>query len=113
MATVRVFISYAYDSSEHRAAVHGLYEFLRACGVDARWDLEATADRQDWPVWMANQVDTCDYVLVVASPAYRRRAEGGAEPDDGRGVQYEAALPGRRRHPDVPAAVLGQPVRGP
>ena len=87
--TVRVFISYAYDSAAHREAVRHLYELLRACGIDARWDLEATAGRQDWPVWMAGQVDDADFVVVVASPAYRRRAEGGAEPDDGRGVQFE------------------------
>ena len=89
---VRIFISYAYDSDEHREAVRRLWVFLRRCGLDAQLDLEATAARQDWSIWMTEQIDGADYVLVVASPAYRRRAEGGAAPDDGRGVQFEAAL---------------------
>ena len=118
--TVRVFISYAYDSAAHREAVRHLYELLRACGIDARWDLEATAGRQDWPVWMAGQVDDADFVVVVASPAYRRRAEGGAEPDDGRGVQFEAALLRERLYADrvrwqrriLPVVLPGQSAEG-
>ena len=31
-------------------------------------------------------------MLVVASPAYRQRAEGDAGPGEGRGVQWEARL---------------------
>src|SRR5262245_10564797 len=41
---------------------------------------------------MIEQVRESDFVLVVASPAYRRRAEGQARADEGRGVQFEAAL---------------------
>ncbi|MBY8872149.1 TIR domain-containing protein [Micromonospora sp. PLK6-60] len=88
----KVFISYAHDSPEHREAVRGLWTFLRSRGIDATLDLSAARERQDWSLWMAREIDTADFVLVVASPAYRRRAEGTAEPDDGRGVQFEAAL---------------------
>src|SRR6478609_7519994 len=38
------------------------------------------------------QVCDADFVLIIASPAYKRRAEGAAAPDEGRGVQWEAAL---------------------
>jgi hypothetical protein len=41
---------------------------------------------------MTQQVRDAQRVLVIASPAYRRRAEGGAAADDGRGVQWEARL---------------------
>jgi hypothetical protein len=121
---VRVFVSYAHDSPGHHEAVRRLYELLRACGIEARWDLEAVADRQDWPVWMAGQVDAADFVMVVASPAYRRRAEGGAEPDSepggGRGVQFEAALLRERLYADragwqrriLPVVLPGQSVDG-
>lgn len=41
---------------------------------------------------MHGEVREADFVLAIASAAYCRRAEGLAEPDEGRGVQFEAAL---------------------
>jgi len=88
----RVFVSYAHESAAHEDAVRELWLLLRRCGVDAQLDKPAAERRQDWPLWMLDQVGQADYVLVVASPAYKRRAEGQAAPDEGRGVQFEAAL---------------------
>lgn len=82
---VRVFISYAHDDREHEERVRGLWVFLRAYGVDARLDLAAAQDRVDWAEWMTREVRDADRVLVVASPAYKRRAEGDAGPGEGRG----------------------------
>ena len=89
---VRVFISYAHDDPGHEGLVRELWVFLRACGVDARLDLAAAQDRVDWAAWMTREVRDADRVLVIASPAYKRRAEGDAGPDEGRGVQWEARL---------------------
>ncbi len=72
--------------------VRQLWVFLRACGIDARLDLAAAEDRVDWAAWMTREVRNADRVLVIASPAYKRRAEGDAEADEGRGVQFEALL---------------------
>ncbi len=88
---VRVFISYAHDDHEHEDLVREFWVFLRACGVDARLDL-ARADRVDWAEWMTREVRDADRVLVIASAAYKRRAEGDAGPAEGRGVQWEARL---------------------
>jgi hypothetical protein len=88
----RVFISYAHESDEHAEAVRDLWIFLRAQGIDARLDRVAAQQRQDWALWMADQVRETDHVLVIASPAYRKRAEGRVGPDEGRGVQFEARL---------------------
>lgn len=41
---------------------------------------------------MADQIRAADVILVVASPAYRERAEGRGDPDVGHGVQWEARL---------------------
>jgi hypothetical protein len=41
---------------------------------------------------MVQQIRKAERVLVVASPAYARRAQGDAEPNEGRGVQWEARL---------------------
>ncbi len=92
-AAVRVFISYAHDGDAHVAAVRDLWIFLRQQGVDARVDLPAAELRQDWPAWMEEQVQNAEYVLVIASKAYKRRAEDGLIPkDEGRGVRYEVRL---------------------
>lgn len=88
----RVFISYAYDSDRHKDHVRKLWHFLRSNGVDAQLDLGATDDRQDWALWMADEIRQADRVLIVASPAYRDRAEGRSGPDAGRGVQWEGRL---------------------
>jgi tetratricopeptide (TPR) repeat protein len=90
LPSTRVFISYAHDDTDHQRAVQSLWVFLRQCGIDACVDLTAAEEPQDWPAWMADQLRACDYVLVVGSPEYRRRAEGRAEPDVGRGVRWEA-----------------------
>jgi len=83
---VRVFISYAHDSPAHQDAVRDLWVFLRSNGFDARLDLPVAERRVDWPVWMHHEVRDADFVLVIASPAYKRRAEGNARVDEGRGV---------------------------
>ncbi|MEV7038743.1 TIR domain-containing protein [Amycolatopsis sp. NPDC051061] len=89
-----VFISYAWDSDDpsHGQSVRRLWELLRSCGIDAQLDLDAAQQRQDWPLWMGRQIREADYVLVIASRAYRERAEGRSGPDQGRGVQWEARL---------------------
>ena len=77
-APVRVFISYAHDDEAHQERVRGFWLFLRANGIDARLDLPAAERRLDWAQWMTRQVRDADRILVVASPEYRRRAEGDA-----------------------------------
>jgi tetratricopeptide (TPR) repeat protein len=87
-----VFVSYAHDDAVHKALVLDFWMFLRRCGVDAALDVPAADVPQDWPLWMETQVSESDYVLMVASPAYRRRAGADATSDEGRGVQWEGRL---------------------
>src|SRR5260370_30983677 len=89
---IRVFVSYAHDNAKHVGKVRQFYRFLREAGIDARIDLPAAEERQDWPTWMLRQILAARFVLVVASAAYRMRAEGDAPTGQGRGVQWEAAL---------------------
>src|SRR5690349_10730307 len=88
----RVFISYAHDSDAHRELVRDLWIFLCANGVDARIDRVAVEQRQDWALWMEQQVAEADRILIVASPAYQQRAGYDADPAVGRGAQWEARL---------------------
>jgi tetratricopeptide (TPR) repeat protein len=93
-AAPRVFISYAHEpgSDAHGDLVRQLWLFLRAQGIDAHVDLVAVGRRQDWALWMADQIREADHILVIASPAYRTRAQGQSSPEQGRGVQWEARL---------------------
>jgi hypothetical protein len=88
----RVFVSYAHDNDEHVECVRRFCGFLRMHGIDARWDLPAAEIPQDWSLWMLREIRAASFVLVIASPAYRRRAEGDAAAGEGRGVQWEANL---------------------
>ncbi|MGV9561388.1 TIR domain-containing protein [Streptomyces sp. NPDC003480] len=99
----RVFISYAHedDGGAHADQVWELYLLLRANHVDAKLDRVAAGRRQNWPSWMLEEVQKADFVLVIASPAYKQRAEGGEAPGVGRGVAWETGLLGEYvyRHP--------------
>jgi hypothetical protein len=87
-----VFVSYAHDSDDHIGQVVQFATQLRSQGVDARLDVYSDAVRQDWYTWMGRQVETSDFVIVIASPAYRVAGDGDAPADHHRGVQAEAAL---------------------
>ncbi|WP_204009099.1 toll/interleukin-1 receptor domain-containing protein [Virgisporangium aurantiacum] len=87
---MRAFISYAHGNADHEERVLQLYALLRDEGVDAKLDRPAAGQRQFWPQWIAEQIRSADFVLVVASPRYRDRAEGRTGTSVGRGVQWEA-----------------------
>jgi hypothetical protein len=97
---VRVFISYAQGDAGHEGLVRDLWVLLRACGIDAQLDLAAAGDRVDWGAWMTREVRDADRVLVIASAAYKERAEGDAGPGEGHGVQWEARLIRELLHDD-------------
>ncbi|MEU4248642.1 toll/interleukin-1 receptor domain-containing protein [Amycolatopsis sp. NPDC026612] len=89
-----VFISYARepDDPSHEESVLRLWELLRSCGVDARLDVGEAPQRRDWALWRAQQIREAAYVLVIASPAYRRHAEGRGDASEERSVRWEARL---------------------
>ena len=89
---VRAFISYAHDDEEHKQRVLRLWTLLRDEGIDAKLDRPAESDRPFWPDWTAQQFRSAKYVLVVASPQYRERAENDSSSPVGRGVRHEASL---------------------
>lgn len=67
----RVFVSYAHDSDEHKAAVRALCDLLLHEGVNVLVDQAEPEVRQDWRRWMTTGIYRSDRVVVVASPAYR------------------------------------------
>ncbi len=88
----RVFISYSQDSDEHKQRVLELTQALRTDGVDAIVDQFVTAPDQGWPRWMADELAAAQFVLIVVSAAYRKKAEGQVPRGAGRGVKWESHL---------------------
>ncbi|WP_410649723.1 SEFIR domain-containing protein [Amycolatopsis sp. cmx-4-54] len=87
-----VFVTYAHDSPEHKERVRLFAEFLHGrIGLEVHLDQWDDAERRDWSLWALDHLDTADFVVVIASPDYKRRAEGRAAFDEGRGSQFEAA----------------------
>jgi hypothetical protein len=88
----KVFVTYSHDSPEHKERVRLFAEFLHGrIGLDVHLDQWDDDERRDWSLWALEHLDTANYVVVIASPEYKRRAEGTAAPDQGRGSQFEAA----------------------
>ncbi|MFJ6677432.1 SEFIR domain-containing protein [Actinosynnema sp. NPDC091369] len=90
-ATPRAFASYAQESIEHKDQVRALCEILVENGVAVILDQWDDDGRKDWSLWALEHLDH-EFVLVVASQAYRERAEGTAHPEVGHGARFEAAI---------------------
>jgi len=89
----RVFISYSHDSEEHKDRVLQLAHKLRGDGMDARLDQFVNGTPPEgWPRWMRNQIKQAQFVLVVCTETYRRRAEREEKPGRGHGVIYESLI---------------------
>lgn len=89
----RVFISYSHDSENHKNTVVAFATLLRTqLGIDAHLDEWYLNDRRDWSEWAIEQLESADYVLAIASPKFRERADGRSAGPQGRGAQYEGAL---------------------
>jgi len=91
-AEPRVFLSYAHDDESHMADVVNLAIFLERRGIAVEFDSWYDGSRRDWFAWMLREIQAADFVIVVASPMYRRAGDGTAPADAHRGVQAETAV---------------------
>jgi hypothetical protein len=89
----RVFISYSHDSERHVEQVREFGTFLRQhMGIDAHMDAWYDGARRDWAQWAIKQLEEAEYVLAIASPKFRERADGEAPAGQGWGATFEGAL---------------------
>jgi hypothetical protein len=87
----KVFISYAHDDDGHKETVRALAELLVRNGIDVDLDQWAGPGRQDWQAWATSLISQAAFVLIIASPAYRRVGDGFARTNENRGAQAESA----------------------
>jgi hypothetical protein len=88
----RVFISYSHDSRKHEKRVLALSNRLRHDGVDAKLDQYESSPENGWPLWMENQVQDSNFVILVCSAVYLRRIQHREEADTGHGVVWEGTI---------------------
>jgi len=83
----RVFISYSWDGEDHKAWVKELAARLRANGVGITLDEWEVKPATRLPHFMENAVRENDFVLIVCTEAYRKKADERTG-----GVGYEDAI---------------------
>jgi len=89
----RVFLSYSHDSDEHADRVLALADALCDGGIDVILDRYVDpAPKEGWPRWMDRNLDEAQFVLMVCTETYRRRAMGLEEAGKGLGVDWEGNL---------------------
>lgn len=95
---MRVFISYAWESDEFKDDVWNLAGWLEN---NSGGEIKVSIDRyfenrppeSGWPIWMQNEIDAADIVLIVCSPKYRERFEkNNLDAPGGAGVVFEGTI---------------------
>ncbi len=102
----RVFVSYAHERGidGHRDRVLTLAQSLRLRGIEALIDQYVEHDPPLWPRWMLDEIRSADFVLCVASPAYKERVENHGDRSVGRGARWEGAVVTEELYSEAPAA---------
>lgn len=81
------FLSYSWDSQEHRDWVNALGVRLRTDGIDAHWDEFDTRLGDQLPKFMEQAIRGSDFVLVICTPKYKLRSDSRIG-----GVGYEGNI---------------------
>lgn len=87
-----VFISYSWDSPQHKQRVMELANRLRREGIEAWIDQWEDSPPETWQLWCFRQVAKADFVLVVCTETYNKRVLREDDPGTGRGVSWEGGI---------------------
>lgn len=85
--TPTAFISYSWDTEEHKAWVRDFATRLRDDGVDVTLDQWHAIPGDQLPQFMETAVRENDYVIAICTPRYRERSDKRAG-----GVGYEGDI---------------------
>lgn len=87
----RVFISYSWDSPEHKSWVKSLATQLRQDGIDVRLD--------DWhlrgrtiPSFMTSEVRNADFILAICTPRFREKVHATEDDTNTTGSGWETQI---------------------
>lgn len=88
----KVFISYTHDSKEHIDMVLEMSNKLRSEGIDVVLDQYEQSPSQGWPMWMDQNINDADFVLMVCTENYYQRVMGEEKEGVGLGIKWEGKL---------------------
>ena len=91
MQPVKIFVSYSHDSEEHKKWVLTLSNTLRQHGMDCWIDQYVTFVEEGWMLWMQQQIETADFVLLICTQKYLERFQKRSS-GAGKGVAWEGAI---------------------
>src|SRR5262245_8479135 len=83
----RVFISYSWESEDHKEWVRYLGERLYEAGIEARLDQRFVQPGESLKAFMEQEVVAADFVLVVCTPSYAHKSNNRQG-----GVGYEQQI---------------------
>jgi hypothetical protein len=83
----RAFISYSWDSEEHKLWVRDLAIKLRQDSVDVMLDQWGVAPGDQLPEFMEHSLREHDFILIVCTPQYKRKSDARIG-----GVGYEGHI---------------------
>lgn len=86
MNKISVFVSYSWDSDEHKARVQSLVEQLRRDGFEVYTDQNMSLG-EEITRFMEAGIVKCDRVLMICTPKYKRKAD-----ERKGGVGYESRI---------------------
>ncbi|EJG0989859.1 toll/interleukin-1 receptor domain-containing protein [Vibrio parahaemolyticus] len=87
MSNPKVFLSYSWDTEEHKTWVRELAERLIANGVDAKLDQWHVLPGQSLTQFMEKEANEADYILIVCTPNYCSKSTSRSG-----GVGYEQQI---------------------
>jgi len=90
----KIFISYSWDSEEHKQRVLKVTQYLKAQGIDCRIDQDypgLNTPKDGWLLWMLDQLEQADFVLIICTKIYQQRMRRKNEVG-GRGAAWEGAV---------------------
>lgn len=82
----QVFISYSWDSDEHKEKVTHFVQGLRSSGIQVIYDKDLKLGTR-LPHFMEDSILNSDFVLFICSPKYKKRADNRKA-----GVGYESQI---------------------
>lgn len=89
----KVFISYCHESVEHSKNVLELADKLNNFGIDCNIDQYELDVPQGWPMWMNEQIDIANFVLIICTEKYYASCSSVTKNSNiSKGVKFESLL---------------------
>jgi hypothetical protein len=89
---VRVFISYSWDSDEHKQRVLELAQQLRSDGIEAWIDRFIPFPPEGWERWMESQIKEAKFIIVIATETYAQRFSVNVPTGNGLGANWKGLI---------------------